>query len=296
MSREPENTQAALAALADGTLPDRSRETLASGEHPRSGQQRESLLARVAESPELTAELEEQRRAVAIVRSLERVEAPPLLRRSIELAAAGEVATTGAAQFASQGATAAQTTRRERNRGQQRSRRRPSWLAVAGALAAAVAVVLVLALAGGGNASAPTVLQASSVGLRAATHTAPVENPHNPHLLAISAAGISYPYWDGKLGWSAAGSRTDSVGGRTVTTVFYNNDRGRRIGYSIVSGSALPTPAGSAVVRRHGIDFHVVSHAHPTVVSWREAGHTCILTARGVDTATLVHLATWERT
>jgi hypothetical protein len=280
MSREPEDIHAALAALADGTLPE---------------QERESLLARVAQSPELTAELNDQRRAVAIVRSLERVEAPALLRRSTELAAAGDVASTGAVRSVSGAAAAAQTPRRERNHGSLRALHRPSRLAAAGALAGAVAVVLVLVLTSGGSASAPTVLQASSAGLRAATQAAPVESPHNPHLLAVSAAGISYPYWGGRLGWSAAGARTDTVGGRTVTTVFYGNRHGRQIGYSIVSGSALPIPAGSAVVQRQGIDFHVVSHAHPTVVAWHEAGHTCILTARGVDAATLVRLAAWER-
>jgi hypothetical protein len=280
MSREHEDIHAALAALADGTLPE---------------QEREPLLARVAESPELTAELNDQRRAVAIVRSLERVEAPALLRRSTELAAAGDLAATGTARSASEGAPTAQTPRRERDRGQRRSLRRPPRLAAAGALAAAVAVVLVLALTGGGSASAPTVLQASSAGLRAATQAAPVESPHNPHLLAVSAAGISYPYWAGKLGWSTVGARTDTIAGRTVTTVFYSDHRGRQIGYSIVSGDALAIPTGSAVVKRHGISFHVVNHDHPTVIAWHEAGHTCILTARAVDATMLVRLAAWER-
>jgi hypothetical protein len=48
-------------------------------------------------------------------------------------------------------------------------------------------------------------------------------------------------------------------------------------------------------VERRGVSFHVLSPAHPTVIVWREAGHTCMLTAREVDTATLVRLATWER-
>jgi hypothetical protein len=43
------------------------------------------------------------------------------------------------------------------------------------------------------------------------------------------------------------------------------------------------------------VSFHVLSHANPTIVTWGEAGHTCILTARGVSTGTLIRLATWQR-
>jgi hypothetical protein len=280
MSREPEDIHAALAALADDTLP---------------AQPREALLAHVAESPELAGELEDQRRAVMLVRSLERVEAPTLLRRSIELAVAGDTAATGEGRPASAGAAAATTSGRARDARRSLTLRRPQRLAAAVAFAAAVAVVLVLVLTTGGATSSPTVLQASRSGLGSATHAAPAESPHNPHLLAASAAGIDYPYWGGKLGWQTVGARTDTVGGRTVTTVFYTNSRARRIGYSIVSGAALAIPAGSASVQRHGVSFHVLSHANPTIVTWREAGHTCILTARGVSAGTLMRLATWQR-
>jgi hypothetical protein len=153
----------------------------------------------------------------------------------------------------------------------------------------------VLVLTTGGGTSAPTVLQASSAGLRAATGAAPAESPHDPRLLAVSAAGIAYPYWGRKLGWNAVGARTDTVGGRTVTTVFYADSRARRIGYSIVAGPALAIPVGASTTRRHGVSFDVLSRANPTVLTWREAGHTCILTARGVDAGTLMRLAAWQR-
>jgi hypothetical protein len=284
MSREPEDIHAALAALADGTLPE---------------QQREPLLARVAETPALAAELEDQRRAVMLMRSLERVEAPTLLRRSIELAVSGEAVVGGATtgELAGAGSAAARGTQRKRERASRRSSplRLPSRLLAGVAVAAAVVVVLVLVLTTGASTSAPTVLQASGAGLRTATGAAPAENPHNPHLLTASAVGISYPYWGGTLGWQAVGARTDTVGGRTVTTVFYTNSRSRRIGYSIVAGPALAIPAGSTSVEHNGVSFHVISHANPTIVTWREAGHTCILTARGVGTGTLMRLATWQR-
>ena len=107
--------------------------------------------------------------------------------------------------------------------------------------------------------------------------------------------GDRLPLLGGTLGWKAIGARTDTVGGRTVTTVFYTNSRARRIGYSIVAGDPLAIPVGSSSVERHGVSFHVISHTNPTIVTWREAGHTCILSARGVSAGTLMRLATWQR-
>ncbi len=269
MSRKPEDTHAALAALADGTLP---------------AAQREQLLALLADSPDLAAELERQRRAVAIMRSLESVEAPSLLRRSIETSTAG-----------------GEEPGNTRSTSPPRRRRTVPLRLQAGAavaLAAAAVVAVVLALTAGGSGTpttAPTLLQASSSGLGPSTQPVPAKSPHNPNLLAASAAGIAFPYWGDRFGWQAAGARTDTVAGRTVTTVFYTHRGTGRVWYSIVSGAALPVPAGSATIERHGVSFHVVRAAAPTVVTWREAGHTCILTARAVNAGTLVRLAAWER-
>jgi hypothetical protein len=167
------------------------------------------------------------------------------------------------------------------------------------ALAAVVAVVVALVASGGGSTgggAAPTVLQASgAAGLQPATRPAPAESPRNGHVLTASAAGISFPYWEAPpLRWRASGARLDTVGGRTVTTVFYGDRAGRRIGYSIVSGAALPLPAGAAL-QHGGLTFHVLRSGPTTVVTWREAGHTCILTARGIAPGTLVRLAAWQR-
>lgn len=269
MSHKPEDTHADLAALADGTLP---------------AARREQLLALLADSPDMAAELEHQRRAVAIVRSLESVEAPSLLRRSIETLTAGEEETAGA-----------------RSTSAHRKWRTVPLRLQAGAavaLAAAVVVAVIVALSTGGSSTPtapPTVLEASSSALLPSTQPAPVKSPHNPNLLVASAAGIPFPYWGDRFGWQTAGARTDTVAGRTVTTVSYTHPGAGRVWYSIVSGPALPVPAGSAAIERHGVSFHVVRAADPTVVTWREAGHTCILTARAADAATLVHLAAWER-
>jgi hypothetical protein len=49
-------------------------------------------------------------------------------------------------------------------------------------------------------------------------------------------------------------------------------------------------PAGGGVVTREGTAFHVLDAAGATVVTWREAGHTCILAAHGVSAKTLLRL------
>ncbi|HWX44943.1 MAG TPA: hypothetical protein VNY52_06440 [Solirubrobacteraceae bacterium] len=264
---------------------------------------------------DIQAEVENQR-AIEILRSLKSVQAPASLRHIIEAmtADAGRASLPAAADAQPMAAERAfspsdtedpsrSDSHRDARAPLARRRSRPAWrravrparmrLGLAGALAAAALLVLALALPTGGSRT-PTVLQASAVTLRAATRAAPLESPHNPHQLAASAAGLPYPYWGGTLGWQAAGARTDHVGGRTVTTVFYTDSRARRIGYSIVSGGPLPLPAGTAVVA-HGLRFHIVNAPHSTIVTWREAGHTCILAARAVDPSTLVRLAAWER-
>ncbi len=275
MSSGPENIEIELAALADDTL---------------SAERSEQLLALVAERPELAAELRRQRHALAVLGTLESVQAPSVLRRSIETLTAGEDLPAGA--------RSAGFPRRRRpmtRRGPVRLRLQAAAALTLAAVAVA-AVTVALTTGGSGGSAAPTVLQASRVALAPSTRAAPAENSHDSRLLAVSAAGIPYPYWGGRLGWETIGARTDTVGGRTVTTVFYADRGARRIGYSIVSGAALPVPAGSAMVERNGVRFHIVRAVGPTILTWREAGHTCILTARAVNSRALVRLAAWERT
>jgi hypothetical protein len=256
MSYEHDDIQARLAALADGTLP-------AGG--------RERIVARVQGSPELRDELEAQRRAVAIVRHVEEVPAPASLQRSIDALAAGRSARRGSAV-------------------------RPRLVAAA-MLAAVAAAALIVALTAGPEPiegrPAPTVLQASRLALSPALLPSPAESPRDRGRLVDSVEGISYPYWRGRFGWRTAGARTDRLGGRSITTVFYADGASRRIGYSIVAGRPLALPGG-AVVSHRGVRYHVLGAAGVTVVTWRQAGHTCILAARGVNGATLVHLATWQ--
>ncbi len=169
---------------------------------------------------------------------------------------------------------------------------RPALLLGAGALACAAVLALVLALsANGPTVAQPTVLQAAMLGLRPATQAAPEENPGAPGQLAISAEGIPYPYWHRRFGWQTMGARSDSLGGRRVTTVFYANSASERIGYSIVAGPALAVPDSGQSVVWDGVRFHMLSAAGSAVVTWRRAGHTCILVGSGVSARTLLTLA-----
>ena len=97
-----------------------------------------------------------------------------------------------------------------------------------------------------------------------------------------------------RFGWRSTGSRTDRVDGRLLTTVFYGDSSGRRIGYAILAGTPAP---GSAVAWSRG------AVACPTgcsvengaaVVTWLRDGHLCVVSGRGVSSAMLLRLASWS--
>ena len=91
--------------------------------------------------------------------------------------------------------------------------------------------------------------------------------------------------------------RSDRLGGRTITTVFYSSPHGRRIGYAIVAGPALPLPSsGNTTVWHNGVRYDVLHPPGSTVVTWRRAGHTCILIATKVSSKMLLTLARWQAT
>jgi hypothetical protein len=214
---------------------------------------------------------------VAILSSLESVQAPASLHGAV----------------ASMVADASSSPARRRGGNPLRLR-----LAAAGALAAAALAALALALTANGPRG-PRVLQAADAALRPATLPAPAQSANRQGQLTRSVEGIAYPYWQDSLGWRATGARTDRLGGRTITTVFYApvhgaKAYGQRIGYAIVAGSALPDPGAGSTVNVKGVRFDVLSSDGATVVTWRRAGHTCILVGRGVDSARLMKLATWE--
>jgi UDP-2,3-diacylglucosamine pyrophosphatase LpxH len=105
--------------------------------------------------------------------------------------------------------------------------------------------------------------------------------------------GVAFPYWGERFGWRAVGARSDRLAGRQVMTVFYEEARGRRVGYAIVAGSA-PAIHGGTVSMRQGTPFRVISNAAATEVAWLRHGHLCIVSGRGVSPTTLLALASWK--
>lgn len=153
--------------------------------------------------------------------------------------------------------------------------------ALAGAFAAAVAVVAVLAL--GSGTTPPTALRASLVAL--ARPTAPA-----PRALVAAGTRIPFPQWSAR-GWPAVGTRSDRIGGRTVTTEFYRSYEAGTLGYAIVSGAPVRWGAGGRTVSLHGAEYRVMNAGGAQIVAWVQDGHTCVLASRTATDAMLVALA-----
>ncbi len=270
-----EATRRALAALADGSLQPGARD---------------ELLRRIDASPELEDALAGQHAARAEVLAAEG-SASASLRATVAAMAAEASRRHGAAgdPRLNRGRPSG---RRRRTAGGARGRSalarlRPAFVALS-AGAAACAAAAVLLFAGGG----PSVADAAQVALAPASGAAPGVRP-GERLLTASVDGVAYPYWADSTGWQAVGSRRDAVDGRPITTVYYANARGQRLGYAIAAGSPLAVHDGATVVRG-GIRYRVLDDNGAAVVTWLRDGHTCILAARGVDASVLLMLASWQ--
>jgi hypothetical protein len=165
---------------------------------------------------------------------------------------------------------------------------------VLGAAAAAVVVMVALAAILGGGSSGPSLRQAAASTLRAATLPAPPESSANHAQLAAAVDGVPFPYWEDRFGWRSTGTRSDRIDGRTVTTVFYSDAAGRRIGYAILAGTPVPRIDGGAIAWRDGVPYRLLSENGTAVVTWLRDGHLCVVSGRGVSSATLLRLASWS--
>lgn len=258
MTDEPQLPEAELAALADGSLP---------------AERRAQLRARIDASPELTAALAEQERAVTMLRALDEP-APSALRARV-----GEL-TSGPG-----------STARARRAGGWALGRRSVFYPAATALAVVVAAIVVVL---GGGSSAPTIPETAHLALAAATAPAPVEDPAHRNQLRLRVGGIAFPYYGRTAGWEATGARADRLHGRRVVTVFYAA-RGARVGYAIVAGPPLPV-GGGALVTRGGVRYWLQRAGAAQLITWRQSGHTCVIGGRRVSQGTLVALASAEET
>jgi hypothetical protein len=167
-------------------------------------------------------------------------------------------------------------------------------LAALGAIAAVLAAVVIAVGLSGGGGSPPSVDRASALTLLPAKAAPPPENPGNHTQLTASVDDVPFPYWSEHFGWHSTGARTDRIAGRTITTVFYENSRGQRVGYAIVSGAAPKRPAGSTIALRNGTPYWTISRNGVKIVTWLRGGHLCVVSGRGVTSATLLRLASWN--
>jgi hypothetical protein len=175
-------------------------------------------------------------------------------------------------------------------------RRRPfSAPLLAGAGAVAVAIVAIAIAVGiSGGSSALSLRQAAAPTLRAATLPAPRESETDHAQVAAAVDGVPFPYWDERFGWHTTGARNDQINGRMVTTVFYANVDGRRIGYAILAGSPAPQVRGGVIAWRGGVSYRLLTENSTSVVVWQREGHLCVLSGNGVSSATLLRLASWS--
>jgi hypothetical protein len=165
-------------------------------------------------------------------------------------------------------------------------------LAGVGVMAAAV-VAIVIAVSPGGGSSALSLRQAAAPTLRAATFPAPPESEAHHAQLAAAVDGVPFPYWEDRFGWRSTGTRSDRIEGHMVTTVFYANSSGRRIGYAILAGSPAPRIGGGVIAWRRGVPYRLLSKNGTSTVTWLRDGHLCVLSGHGVSGTTLLRLASW---
>jgi hypothetical protein len=230
---------------------------------------------------------EEQRHVAELLRSFD-APAPEALHRRVESLVAEH------AQDPPRWGAA----RRNRRSAGRASRRQPlSVLRFGGAGAAAVAVLVVVALAlfpAGGGSHTLSLRQAAAPTLRAATLPAPPENSANRAQLAAAVDGVRFPYWGERFGWRGTGTRSDRIDGRTVTTVFYSDASGKRIGYAIVAGSPAPRIDGGTVAWHGGVPYRLLTLNGAATVAWMRDGRLCVVSGRGISSATLLKLASWS--
>jgi len=168
-------------------------------------------------------------------------------------------------------------------------RRRRARLAIPISLAGAAAAAVALALVLSASPAPPTVVQVSKLALARPTAAAPAT-------LIAAGTRITFPDWAAR-GWPSAGARSDSLDGRTVTTLFYRSYDSGTIGYSIVSGAPVAWGApGSRVTEsgsqtRGGERYSLIGWDGRRLVTWLQDGHTCVLASRTASGAQLLALA-----
>jgi anti-sigma factor RsiW len=235
---------------------------LADGTLP--AERRAQVEARVAASPELQELLERQQQSLLATSSLSTEEVPASLWTAV----------------------AARSRALRERRG--RSRKLVPRIALAGV--AAVAALAVAAVVLNEGPGAPTVADAARLATQAATQPAPPSAGKAGTRLAIGVEGVAFPDLT-QYGWRAIGVRRGHIDGRDATVVFYEK-AGRRLGYVIVSGAALPRPTGGQVTYIRRVEYRGLAPDGLLAVTWRRGGRTCVLIGQASHEE-LLKLASW---
>jgi hypothetical protein len=207
------------------------------------GARRAEVEARVAADPVLADALARQRAALAMIAAA-MLNAPPDLRTRVEELEAA----------------------RPNVRAPWRIWSRRRVFPVAAVAFAATVIVFLALLAGRG----PAVDDVFALALRPATA---------PAVTNEQFEGVRFPSYDR---WRATGTRTDTLRGRRVRTVFYERD-GRTIAYAIVAGPPL----------EKGDLRQLRGPGDQVAVTWTRSGRTCVIVGSGVDPEALARLAVW---
>lgn len=235
---------------------------LADGTLP--AERRAEVEARVAASPQLLELVERQRRSLAATRSLTSEPAPASLAAAIEA--------------------------RRRVPRSWLSRRRALALALstAGVLAAVVVAVVIFSVSTGSGG--PSVVEAAQLAVKPPNELAPAASAGGSELTA-AVQGVTFPDFARSFGWSSSGERHGRLGGRDATVVYYVKG-GRGLAYAIVAGPALPRPPDARTTTLGGVQFQTISVDGRLAVTWRRAGHTCVLIG-AASRAEMLTLASW---
>jgi hypothetical protein len=227
----------------------------------------------------------EQQRVADLLSSFD-APAPESLHRRVEALVASH-------ESPARRARRERTERADHGSAARASRRRPffAWGFAAAGVTAIAVVAVALGLAFSGGSHTLSLRQAAAPTLRAATLPAPAESRADHAQLTAAVGGVRFPYWGERFGWHSTGTRSDRVDGRAVTTVFYVNASGERIGYAILAGTPAPRISGGKVAWHGDVPYRVFSENGTAVVTWQRDGHLCVMSGHGVSSATLLKLA-----